>query len=539
MLRVLLTSTALLAACAGTVAPAESESASSARVKPSLPNSAPPTASQEEYWRSHGHRRHAPGAPQAPEWRHYTRRYNQEVERVFNRLPYVAQMDRAWTVMLYKQGLISREVAVKLLTALESADREVGYGGEDWLKKKLGGDEDTASAVNLGRTLQEPMSRLQQRDKMIDVLDLMLATLEVTLDVAEANADTIMAGQTHLSHAQPTTYGAYLLSVHDGLARGLEQLELAYKHANENSAGCGALAGTGWPVDRRMITELLGLDSLVEPAYDCEAGQDHPLTILFALTNITTVLSRTAMDYNIWGMEEVAMIRVPPEWCGVSSMMPQKAIPGSQFERIRIEACNVIGETITGVVSCKGEPHSDMLPIYEGYRGALRALCHAEKALGFFSSLLPVVQPDKERMLQLAREGYSATPDLAVKLIRDKQYGGRRAHRICATFVRIARERGIKPYETTGELLDEAARIVDEDPPGLSTEEVRRLLDPVEFIKRHDNLGDPAPEETRRMIGVRRATLAKAKSRHAERVARLEEASEKLAAEIAAILEER
>ena len=470
MFRVLVTLMAVSVTCLGIAESAETDTSGGAAVKATASKSTSAEMSSEEYWRSHTHRRHAPGAPEASERRYYERRLRSELDEVFNYLPSRAQMDRAWTVMLLKQGLISKDTAVKLLTALVDADQQKGYGGEYWLRRKAGMDEDAASAVNLGRTLQEPMSRLMLRRKLMHVLELTLKSLEVTLDVADAHTETIMAGQTHLSHAQPTTYAAYLLSVHDGLARGLEQLELAYKHTNENSAGCGALAGTGWPVDRQMITELLGFDSLVEPTYDCEGGQDHPLTILFALTNITTLLSRTSMDHNIWSMEEIRMIKVPPRWCGVSSMMPQKAIPGSQLERIRIDACNVIGETITGVVACKGEPHGDMLPIYEGYRGALRALCHAERALGNYSSMLPAIEPDKERMLRLAREGFSATPDLAVKLIRDKGYGGRRAHRICATFVRIARERGIKPYETTGELLDEAARIADEEPPRLTAE---------------------------------------------------------------------
>ena len=82
----------------------------------------------------------------------------------------------------------------------------------------------------------------------------------------------------------------------------------------------------------------------------------------------------------------------------------------------------------------------------------------------------------------------------------------------------------------------EGARIVDEEPPGLSTEDVREHLDPVEFIKRHNNLGDPAPQESRRMIGLRRKTLAEAKNRHAQRLARLEKAAKKLDAEIEAVL---
>ncbi|NQT11987.1 MAG: hypothetical protein HQ582_04530, partial [Planctomycetes bacterium] len=61
-------------------------------------------------------------------------------------------------------------------------------------------------------------------------------------------------------------------------------------------------------------------------------------------------------------------------------------------------------------------------------------------------------------------------------------------------------------------------------------------LDPVEFIKRHNNLGDPAPEESRRMIGLRRKMLAEAAERHAQRRARIDQAAEKLAAEVAAVL---
>jgi len=487
---------------------------------------------KEEYWASHDHRRHCAGAPESEEKEYYDKRLCEQLKEVTNLGPFLAKADLAWTVMLCKQGIISKEVAKKLLKIL----REAGAGGEDILKRKLDGDEDTASAVNLGRTLQEPMSRLQLREKLLDIFDLLLKCLGTLLDVAEENVDTVMAGQSHLSHAQPTTYAAYLLAVHDGLSRGLEQLELAYKHTNQNSAGCGACSGTGWPVDRQLVTDLLGFHSLVEVTYDCEPGQDHVLTILFALTNIAVLLSRTAMDFNIWSMEEVMMVEVNPGWKGVSSMMPQKAIPGSRYEQIRIESSAVIGDMTIGVVSNKGEPYSDMLPIYEGWTVALRAMCHLERAMGFFNGLLRNTKPIKEQMLCYAREGFSATSDLAVKLIRDKGLGGRRSHRICATFVRMARERGIKACYTTGELLDEAARVAGEDPPRLSTREVCEALDPVKFIERHNNLGDPNPDESRSLIANRRKKLHDAKILHASRVAKIKEADQKLTAEVEAII---
>ena len=94
----------------------------------------------------------------------------------------------------------------------------------------------------------------------------------------------------------------------------------------------------------------------------------------------------------------------------------------------------------------------------------------------------------------------------------------------------------MKPYETTGALLDEAAKVANEKPPGLSTAEIREMFDPVKFLERHNNVGDPNPEETRRLINVRRTALAEATERQVQRRHQLEEAQRKLAVEITAIV---
>lgn len=180
-----------------------------------------------------------------------------ELSRARNRNRYGRFMDQAWTIVLYKKGFIPRESAVKVLAALGKTET----GGEDVLKKILK-DGALASIPVIVRTLQEPMSRMQLRDKQLDVIEASQQCLEDILNRAEDEAETIMPGATHMAHTQPTTYGAYLVAIHDGLYRSLEQIELAYKHTNENSGGCGACSGTGWDVDRNMITELLGFDRL-------------------------------------------------------------------------------------------------------------------------------------------------------------------------------------------------------------------------------------------------------------------------------------
>ncbi len=498
------------------------------------------TPEEARFLGSHDHRLHAAGEPASDRFGKTAPKHGLNA--------YISQADQAWVVMLDKEKLISRDVAVKVLAALQNekvAPKKKGSGsrsgvttfgsGEEMLKKRLG-DEDLASVVNYGRTRQEPMSRLLLRDYQLDTVDAMLEMLQTALDVADRQAETIMPGCTHMAHGQPTTYGAYILAMHDGLARGLEQLELAYKHTNQNTVGCGATSGTGWPVDRRMVTELLGFDALLEPTYECEGAQDYGLTTLFALTNSMIVLSRTAMDHSIWGMEDCGLIRLPGRLLGISSLMPQKAHPGSTFERIRTRAARVIGNMQTGVAGCNGEPLTDVLPIYEAWTQASMALETTEDVLYGFSDILRNVQPDKEKMLQHTRDGFSGAPDLSIKLIREKGYGGRRAHRICAVFVYLARKQGLKPYETTGALLDEAAKVANETPPNLTTAEIRDCLDPVRFLERHNNVGDPNPLETRRMIAERRDALEDARQRQGERRARLDTAQEKLAGEVQAIL---
>ena len=482
---------------------------------------------RDAYVRRTDHRQHTPGAPQPPAWKHYMTLPGRLAERFGNRLPYCGKMDMAWTVMLYRQGLISRETAVKLLHVLPETQKEVGWGGENWLKEKLGGDEDTASAVNYGRTLQEPMWRMAMRDAVLEVFDEAFGTLETLLDKADEYADAMMAGQSHFSHAQPTTYGAYLLAVHDGLARALEQLELAYRRTNENSGGCGACSGTGWPVDRDLITDLLGFDKTIDLAYDCESSQDEIPQIMFALSSLALTISRTGMDHSIWTLEEINQVHPAPEWQGVSSFMPQKA-HGGMFENVRIATDEVLGDMMKVTTTFKGESIQDQLPVYKSPRHVFDAVGHACQGLGLLRCLTATLLVNRERMLEIVKNGYSGAPDLAIVMIRGKGYGGRRAHRICCNFVRLARERGIHPRRTTGALLDEAARLTDEPEPRLTDDEVQECMNLDDFFEKHNGSGDPHPDETRRLAALRRERLDALRAEQQQRRQQLAAADDRL-----------
>ena len=158
-----------------------------------------------------------------------------------------------------------------------------------------------------------------------------------------------------------------------------------------------------------------------------------------------------------------------------------------------------------------------------------------EHLFALIETLTTVAEQNVDTMLNHVRQGYSCMTEVVVHMVRELGYGGRRANRICATLVRLARERGIPAPRLTGEMLDGAARLVEEEPPGIDTDTLRQLLDPVAFIESHSSVGGPAPVETRRMLRNRREMLAEARERQAARARAVEKGRQLLASEIARI----
>ena len=485
----------------------------------------------------YGNWRACPGVERSTEFDSIVRDKGADLEIYNNRLVYCSRTDLAWVVCLHRAKVLDSETAAALITGLRQLldSGKNARGGEVSLIPVLDNNEDLASLTNLGRTMQEPLSRLQLRGQMIDFFDHYFDFMKIVADFAEANADAIMPGHTHFSQANPITLANYSLSLFDNMHRGLEQLELSYKLVNKNSGGCGATSGTVWPVDRHYLTRLLGFDELLEVTYDCEASQDHTMHLMFALGNVANSLSKVTMDVEIWGLEEIDMIRVDPSLAGVSSMMPQKCHNGGLTEDLRNAICDLLGLVTTGMFRTKAEPHGDVMAMYGFPSKGIQALANSKVIIRSFGVLLKSLHIQKEKMLEHVRQGYSCMTEVVVHMVRELGYGGRRAHRICAHLVRMARDRKTAAPDLTGDMLDEAARLCEEEPPGLDTATLQRCLDPVAFIENHNNTGGPAPSETARMVKRRREMIAEAEGRQKGRRQRIRQGAELLEKEMAAI----
>jgi argininosuccinate lyase len=482
----------------------------------------------DEYSKRTDHRFHALGTQ--PLYYPQKAKFTRDGKIFEGKQPEASQCDASWVICLYRGGEIDRDTASKLLKALwANWESYEGVSGEERILKTLDNNMALASVINYGRTLQEPMSRMKLRNSLLIMLDSILELMQTVHAMALDNLDALMVAHTHMNHGQPMTFGHMLLSVFDCTDRSLVQLEHAYHLVNQNSGGCGSTSGTTWNVDRQVMADLLGMDGVLEATYDCEATQDHTFAALGALSNLAVHISRWSTNFYMFCMDEIDMFKMEPAYCGMSSFMPQKCDSGTHYENIRVFCSNVIGDTFKCMMQLKGEFHGDVLPAaYMPFQTVPDTLKQAYLMIKDFELNIKHMHPNKAKMEKIVRAGYSCATELASYLIKEKGYGGRLAHSIVATMIRQARVKGLKSYECTGEMLDEAAEFINVRKPGLDTAIVQKQLDPAEFLKTHTHLGGAAPEETLRLLNRRAESMADALQRQQERRDQVDNAISKL-----------
>lgn len=459
---------------------------------------------------------------------------------------YMDWISTAWATMLLKQGIISAEDApeaagvVLKLWDFDFVDDERAwwqfYKNHYFFEKRL--DKELAGMMMIARTQPSARQMLEVRHQVMRQLCGIYDLQETTLDLAEQHTTTIMPGYTHFRHAQPTTFGHYLLSVSDAVGRSSRTIEDGYRLMSLNELGCGALAGTSWPIDRDLVSRYLGMEGLIENANDAVSYTDGYLVVVCGLTNVANITSRTALEMSFWSGVEYDFLEIGG-LRGISFMMPQKASNPNNMELIRVHAGQMIGH-LTGVaVAGLRTPHGDAFEMLHMAEPTLAALEAAGKCTSKLTTELRGLQVHKERMLAVIRESYICSTELANQMVRDYEMGYRTAHEIVNEFVLASRERKIPATKARVELLDEAAQEHLGRKLGMTEARLRELLDPAYFIKVTNSKGGVSPEEVARMIADRREQLARARARHLKRIEALETARKLLVADLKAIAQTR
>ncbi len=327
--------------------------------------------------------------------------------------------------------------------------------------------------------------------------------VEVLLRRAGEHAETIVPGYTHHSQqAQPVTFGHFLLGHHDALARDLERLGAAAVRMDRCPLGAAALAGTGFPIDRERVAELLGFARVAEHTADACGSRDFQLEVAAAAAILLQTLSRLAESLILYTSSEFGFVELDDACASISSIMPQKKNPVA-LEIVEAQLARATGHLTTLFVALKSTTLGmSREQVYcDGEVEAV--LSEARYAVRITARVLEGLTVDAGRALELVESSTSTTTELADALVRHHGLSFRQAHRVVGACVgRGAPIDASLVRAVAAELID-----VELD---VSEQQVHAALDAQAHVAARSTRGGPAPAEVRRMIGDREDALAAA-----------------------------
>ena len=441
-------------------------------------------------------------------------------------------------LMLVRQGIVAAEPIAAVLTEIRTLAEAgpdgvpVDYRQEDLYSyverciiQKLG--PDVGGRLHTGRSrndLNATTWRMALREELLKVLQGLAELRGNILDMAKTYSATVMPGYTHGQHAQPITFGYWLASAADALARDHTRLIGALAHCDLCPLGAGALSTTAFNLDRQWVAAQLGFAAPLELAYDAVSSRDDALEASGAMAVLMTLLSRLATDLQIWGSWEYGFIELADRHSAVSSIMPQKKNPVA-LEHLKAAAAMVQGLHNAAMACTKNTAFADVNDAVTAVNEpVLEAALRTSRIIALFREVLHGLTLRPERMLQAAREGFGTATELADVIVRESGLSFRMAHNVVALVVRDALAEGRSAETITSEKLDTAAESLFGKPLCIPADTLRQALDPTQNIQSRTILGGPAPHQMASLLAARQENLARDRAMIGNAVARIEAA---------------
>ena len=422
---------------------------------------------------------------------------------------------KAHCTMLAETGIIARADADQIIEGLDRVLAEI-EGGRFAFSREL---EDihmnvesrltdligaAAGRLHTARSRNDQVAtdfKLYIRDTL-DHLDEQLTDFQLALvEKAEAHADAIMPGFTHLQTAQPVTFGHHCLAYVEMAARDRGRMQDARRRLNQNPLGSAALAGTSFPIDREMTSKALGFDGPTRNSLDAVSDRDFVLEALSAASIAAMHLSRLAEEIVIWSTPGFDFIRLPDSFTTGSSIMPQKRNPDAA-ELIRAKTGRVIGALTSLLVVMKGLPLAYSKDMQEDKEAAFDALDALSLSLAAMTGMVRTLTINAPAMKAAAARGFSTATDLADWLVRELNLPFRQAHHVTGSLVAKAEAKGC---DLDGLSLDEMQAVE----PGI-TKDVYSVLGVENSVASRTSFGGTAPENVRQMAAFWRKELGRA-----------------------------
>lgn len=431
-------------------------------------------------------------------------------------LPYDLRVNRAWAWELHQIHLLTGEEYAAIEQTLgemaggrtrdegrplastggslgrgTTTDEDVHSLVERWLTEKLG---EVGAKIHAGKSRNDQVVtdlRLYLKDAIAELQNGLRAAVAVLCTQARAHADTIMPGYTHLQQAQPVLLAHYLLGQATALREDHARCGDVLRRIDQCPLGSGALAGSGFPIDRQALAQSLGFAAPTPNSMHAVSNRDDCLDTAAACAICMNHLSRVCEDLILWSTQEFGFVTLADAVTTGSSMMPQKKNPDA-LELIRGKTARVIGQMQTLFTLMKGLPLTYARDLQEDKPAVFDCLDQTQLSLTVFTEAIRTATFHTDRMAQALDARLYATEVADYLVVKGVPF--RQAHEMVASTVRSCdtAQRTLAQC-TVQDLRNALPKALQKFAPAFA-DDVRDCFDPQLALKRRNLVGGTGPD---------------------------------------------
>lgn len=406
---------------------------------------------------------------------------------------YDIQGSLAHVTMLGKTGIIESAEADTIKAGLEELLKEYEAGQlvfdisnedihmnmESLLTEKIGS---VAGKLHTARSRNDQVAtdmHLYLKDKLLEVVEKLANLRQVLVDLAEENVYTIMPGYTHLQHAQPISFGHHLMAYYNMFTRDSERFEFNMKHADLSPLGAAALAGTTFPIDRQLTSDMMGFAKPYSNSLDAVSDRDFILEFLSNASILMMHMSRICEEIINWCSNEFQFVTLSDTFSTGSSIMPQKKNP-DMAELIRGKSGRVYGNLIGLLTVMKSLPLAYNKDLQEDKEGMFDTAETITVAIDILAGMLKTMTVNQEHMAESTEKDFSNATELA-DYLASKGLPFREAHEVVGKLVLECTKAGYYLQDVPFSRYQEISDLIEED--------IYLALQSKTAVERRDSLG--------------------------------------------------
>ncbi|MCD6631330.1 argininosuccinate lyase [Lactococcus cremoris] len=415
--------------------------------------------------------------------------------------------------MLGETGIITAEEATTIADGLIKVEEKLMKGQiefnienedihmnmETYLHDEIG---PLAGKLHTARSRNDQVAtdmHLYLKSILSDLLKALRTLRETIVNLSVNHVDTLMPGYTHLQHAQPISFAQHLMAYYQMFTRDFERFEFNVKHTDMNPLGAAALAGTTFPIDRKLTTSLLGFEKAYANSMDAVSDRDFILEFLSNSSLLMMHLSRLCEELLLWSSHEFNFVSLSDNYSTGSSIMPQKKNP-DMAELIRGKSGRVYGNLMSLLTVMKGLPLTYNKDLQEDKEGMFDSADTILTSLSVMDGMLSTMTVNRVNMEKATEQDFSNATELADYLAA-KGLPFREAHELVGQLVLTCIKKGIYLQEVSLKDYQALSQLIEED--------VYEILKSRTAVSRRNSLGGTGFESIKKQIEQAKKELQK------------------------------